>query len=96
MKHLLIFLAVLSLFALACENIPSAYDQRYQSCELQANQRNLVGNERRAFMDGCMQGYTNPGNTPTQADCEMEANRRNLIGPNRQAFINSCMQGQTY
>ncbi|THB65762.1 MAG: hypothetical protein D6E12_11895 [Desulfovibrio sp.] len=94
MKHLLLFLVVLALFGLACQPMQSSYQRSYEECEFEANRRNLVGSERQAFMDGCMNDYNQNQQQyyyRTPEECEMEANQRNLIGYNREAFIQDCI-----
>lgn len=84
-----------------------AQQQRMRDCNAQAGTRNLAGDARRAFMQGCLSGQTAApataapaaAATPAQRqqqrmrDCNTQAGTQNLAGDARRSFMQSCLAG---
>jgi hypothetical protein len=89
-----------SQFALAAEEkAPTPQQQRMKSCNAEAGQQELKGDERKAFMKNCLAGKQAAAKEAraTQQDkmksCNVEAKTKALKGDERKAFMSSCLKG---
>ena len=68
--------------------------QKMASCNKEAGDKKLAGDERKTFMSECLSGG---GKKMTQQDkmgyCNKEAGSKNLAGEERKKFMSSCLSG---
>ncbi|WP_313077106.1 PsiF family protein [Melaminivora sp.] len=94
-------LAALALPALA---IPAAGDSTAtapapasitkETCRAQAKEKNLKGDERKAFIKEC-QGPAQPSGQKTRMkSCNADAKTKNLKGDARKAFMKECLSNK--
>ena len=75
---------------------PTAQQERMKSCNAQAGQKALKGDERKAFMSDCLKG----GNDLTAQQermktCNAQAGQKALKGEQRKAFMSRCLSGDS-
>jgi len=95
------------LIALAClgvslaVSVPAfagAQQDKMKSCNAEAKEKSLKGDERKAFMKSCLSkdGGTTAAKTTQQQkmkDCNAEAKDKSLKGDERKKFMSSCLKG---
>ena len=83
------------------EKAPTPQQERMRSCNKDAGDKALKGDERKHFMSQCLKGEAAAAapakeKTPQQqkmADCNTEAKEKNLAGPDRKKFMSQCLKG---
>jgi hypothetical protein len=71
--------------------------QRMKSCNAQASERQLKGDERQQFMSSCLTGKEPRELTAQQqkmASCNRTATERELKGNERKAFMKECLSAR--
>ncbi|MCE1242317.1 PsiF family protein [Oryzomicrobium sp.] len=83
----------------ADEKKPTPQQERMKSCNKEAGDKALKGDERKKFMSSCLKGETAAEDskvTPQQEkmkSCNKEAGDKALKGDERKKFMSSCLKG---
>ena len=67
-----------------------------KSCNAQAGQKELKGEERKGFMSRCLSGDSAAGGTAQQRKmtaCNAQASKKDLKGEQRRQFMSECLSG---
>jgi ABC-type transporter MlaC component len=101
MKHLITLLALsvaaVALPAGAAE--PTAQQNKMKTCNADAKEKDLKGDERKAFMKTCLSAKADApadGKTAQQSKmttCNADAKAKELKGDERKAFMSTCLKG---
>jgi hypothetical protein len=70
--------------------------ERMKSCNKDAGEKKLKGEERKKFMSSCLKGESSAKNTPQQdkmKSCNKEAADKKLAGDERKKFMSTCLKG---
>lgn len=85
--------------AAAADKSMTPQQQRMTSCNQQATAKTLKGDERKAYMSGCLKNsQTAPAQkslTPQQQkmkSCNAEAGKQTLSGEARKTFMSNCLK----
>ncbi len=74
---------------------PTAQQQRMASCNKEAGDKQLKGDDRKAFMSDCLSGKV-PDKKPTQQEkmtaCNKQAGDKQLKGDDRKKFMSDCLK----
>jgi hypothetical protein len=75
-----------------------AQQDRMVSCNKDAKEKALKGDDRKAFMKGCLSGEAPAakGDAPQQtkmATCNKDASAKGLKGGDRKKFMSDCLRG---
>jgi hypothetical protein len=83
----------------------AAQQERMRTCNAEAGNRKLAGDDRRGFMSECLAGRMPPADRQPSAaqqaqqdrmrSCNAEAGTRNLAGDARRSFMSDCLAGRT-
>lgn len=94
---------LIALFSLACigltqtagaeEKKVTPQQERMKSCNKEAGEKAMKGDERKAFMKSCLSGKT--GAAPAaaaapNADCQAKAAEKKLAGAAKSSFVKKC------
>jgi hypothetical protein len=94
---LVVLLGAASLAGAADEKKLTPQQERMKSCNAQAGEKKLAGDERKAFMAGCLKGQA-PAAPMSQQEkmkaCNKEASAKALKGDERKAFMSQCLQAE--
>jgi hypothetical protein len=72
----------------------TAQQQRMKDCNVQASKKELKGEERKAFMSGCLSGEKQlTAQQQRMKDCNVQAGKRELKGEQRREFMSECLSG---
>lgn len=82
------------------EKAPTPQQERMRSCNKEAGDKALKGDERKHFMSECLKGEAAAAPakkemTPQQqrmADCNKEAKEKNMAGAERKKFMSECLK----
>ena len=98
MKKIML-VVVVTLFAVSMSFAPLAaatpQQDKMKTCNKEATEKKLTGEERKAFMKECLK--TKPALTPQQEKmkaCNKEANEKKLKGEERQKFMKECLKAK--
>lgn len=75
----------------------TAQQQKMKTCNTEATQKSLKGDERKTFMSQCLSSKTETESatlTPQQAKmkrCNVDATRQGLKGTTRKTFMSQCL-----
>lgn len=76
----------------------SAQQERMKSCNAEASDKNLKGDERQGFMSRCLKGEDEHKQLTAQQekmkDCNRTAGERKLKGDKRQDFMSECLRAE--
>jgi hypothetical protein len=78
---------------------PSGQQQRMATCNKEAKQKELKGDERKKFMSACLSGAkseaaaANMTQQQKMGSCNREAGARKLEGEARKKFVSECLRG---
>lgn len=82
------------------EKAPTAQQSKMATCNKDAKEKALKGDERKAFMKTCLSNKPaeekkemRPQQQKMQ-DCNKEAKEKNVKGSERRAFMSSCLKGE--
>ncbi len=84
----------------AAEKTLTPQQQRMATCNQQASDKTLKGDERKHFMSECLKGgkaQDEKGLTPQQLkmrDCSSQATQQSLKGEDRSKFMSGCLKKQ--
>jgi hypothetical protein len=71
--------------------------ERMKSCNAQASEKSLKGDDRKQFMSSCLRGE-NGGTLTSQQErmrtCNVHAREKSLQGDARKEFMSSCLRGE--
>ena len=82
------------------EKAPTAQQSKMATCNKDAKDKALKGDERKAFMKSCLSNGAAEEKkemTPQQEkmrNCNKEAKEKNVKGSERRAFMSSCLKGE--
>jgi hypothetical protein len=80
--------------SLAQSSGPSNRDKA-KACNDLADKKGLQGNDRKSFMQDCLNKAANPGANVTQQDkanvCKNLADKKGLKGADRRSYLKDCM-----
>jgi hypothetical protein len=93
-------LSALLVLALPCAALAGTQQDKMRSCNKEAKQKALKGDERRTFMKSCLSSSTSakpatPDEIAAQAalkECRAGAKEKALKGDERKAFIKDCLK----
>jgi hypothetical protein len=70
--------------------------ERMKSCNAEASQKHLTGDERQNFMIDCLKGEHKQltAQQEKMKTCNREASERNLKGDKRQDFMSECLRAE--
>jgi|SRR4029453_8358269 psiF repeat len=100
MARLLTLVASFALLsaAWAQEKPLTAQQERMQSCNAQASNNELKGDERQAFMSSCLKGESGGRKLTAQQErmrtCNAQASRKELKGNEREEFMSRCLKAE--
>lgn len=84
----------LPLAALAAdEKKMTPQQQKMASCNKEAAEKKLAGDERKQFMSGCLSGGTKMSQQEKMTYCNKQAGEQKLAGDERKKFMSSCLSG---
>ena len=79
--------------AAAEEKKPTAQQMRMTSCNKDAADKALKGDERKAFMSKCLSGETEGNSQQNKMKtCNEEAGKKGLKGEERKTFMSQCLK----
>ncbi len=82
----------------AAEKTLTPQQQRMSTCNHQAADKSLKGDERKSYMSSCLKGEApenGKGLTPQQIkmrDCNSQATQQSLKGDDRKKFMSGCLK----
>lgn len=83
----------------AAEKTLTPQQQRMATCNQQAKEKTLKGDERKSYMSECLKGNKASGDkkglTPQQLkmrDCSSQATQQSLKGEDRSKFMSGCLK----
>jgi hypothetical protein len=83
--------------AQAQEKKATAQQERMKSCNVQASQKDLKGDERKTFMSTCLKGETGEKKLTAQQErmrtCNAQASKKEMKGDERKKFMSTCLKG---
>jgi hypothetical protein len=93
--------------ALACPPLALAQDKkeptaaqkkqqaRMKDCNKQAGDKDMKGDERKAFMSACLKGGSEKMSAQQNKmkDCNKQAGDKKLKGDERKSFMSACLKG---
>jgi hypothetical protein len=82
--------------AAPAEKPKTEQQNRMVSCNKEAGEKTLKGDERKAFMKSCLSGEKADGRTTQQnkmKTCNQSAGEKALKGDERKQFMSSCLKG---
>ena len=88
--------AVMAQTAATAEKPKTEQQNRMVTCNKTAGDRALKGDERKAFMKGCLSGEKTDGHTAQQnkmKTCNQAAGEKALKGDERKLFMSNCLKG---
>ena len=78
----------------------NSQQERMTQCNAQASDKKLAGDERKAFMKGCLSASGAPADSAKpnsqqqkMKQCNADAQGKKLAGAERQSFMKSCLSG---
>lgn len=92
---------LIALFSLACIGLsqgagaadaakkPTAQQERMKSCNKEAGDKTLKGDERKAFMKSCLSGKSAEA-PAASAECQNKAAEKKLAGAAKSSFMKKC------
>ncbi len=89
---------VMGLATLFVGNVYAANAQQTKmaTCNKEATAKALKGDERKAFMSGCLKTASAPAAAPTQQEkmkiCNKDAGEKMLKGDERKKFMSECLK----
>lgn len=95
MKMLHVPLLVLGVLISAQSFAATAQQEKMTTCNAQASEKALKGDERKAFMSKCLSGEEEAGNSQQNKmkTCNEEAGKKALKGDERKKFMSECLKG---
>jgi uncharacterized protein HemX len=76
----------------------TAQQQRMKSCNAEASDKELKGDQRQSFMSQCLKGEGEHKQLTAQQEkmktCNREASDKNLKGDKRQDFMSECLRAE--
>jgi len=78
----------------------NSQQDKMKTCNMQAKEKNLAGDQRKDFMKTCLSGTdasTASTMTPQQQkmkSCNADAKTKGLAGDDRKAFMKTCLSAQ--
>jgi hypothetical protein len=76
----------------------TAQQEKMKTCDAEASQKGLKGEERKAFMSKCLSAGSAAAPKNTQQEkmktCNADAKAKNLKGADREAFMKRCLPGK--
>lgn len=99
MKKLIALAGLGLLFAASAPSFAGAQQERMKNCNKEAKEKELNGDERKAFMKECL---GNKAEAPTakktaqqekMQNCNKEAKEKALKGDERKKFMSDCLKG---
>jgi hypothetical protein len=90
--------AVIALFAFAGATLKviaadNPQQNRMATCNKEAGDKNLKGDDRKKFMSECLSASKKMTQQEKMAACNKEAGSKNLKGDERKKFMSSCLSG---
>ena len=79
--------------AMAADKKPNPQQERMKTCNAEAGEKKLAGDERKAFMSTCLKGQTPAPMTQQEKMkvCNKEAGAKALKGDERKKFMSECL-----
>jgi hypothetical protein len=72
----------------------TAQQERMKSCNAQASNKELKGDERKAFMSKCLKGDQElTAQQQKMKSCNAQAGKKDLKGDKRRDFMSDCLRG---
>lgn len=107
MKKLIVLACVGMLFAVSAPAFAGAQQEKMKSCNKEAKEKALKGDERKAFMKECLGKKTEAApaekvgaavdkkaaQQEKMKSCNKEAKEKALKGDERKKFMSSCLKG---
>lgn len=87
--------ATIVLFGIQGSAFAGAQQEKMKSCNAEAKEKSLAGDERKAFMKECLSAKSD-GRAAQQEkmkSCNAEAKTKALKGDERKKFMSSCLKG---
>lgn len=69
-----------------------AQQERMKSCNVEAKEKALKGDERKQFMSGCLSSKAPATQQGKMKSCNAEATEKQLKGPERKQFMSECLK----
>jgi hypothetical protein len=68
---------------------------RMKDCSKEAGDKNVKGDERKAFMSSCLKGGSEKmtAQQNKMKDCNKQAGDKNMKGEERKKFMSACLKG---
>lgn len=100
MKRLMV-VAATALLSLAVSPVAfaGAQQEKMKTCNAEAKDKNLAGEERKAFMKDCLSakpaaaGKAKTAQQEKMTSCNADAKSKNLKGDERKKFMSECLKG---
>lgn len=82
----------------AAEKKPTGQQTKMKECNVQAGEKSLKGDERKAFMKECLSAKPEKtASASTQQEkmksCNKEAGEKSMKGEERKTFMSACLKG---
>lgn len=72
----------------------TAQQAKMKSCNAEATQKSLKGDERKSFMKTCLSASAPATQQEKMKTCNKDASAKGLKGDARKSFMSSCLSGQ--
>lgn len=79
----------------ATDKAPTAQQQKMSSCNAQAKDKAMKGDDRKKFMSDCLKASSSKQEAQQQKmkDCNKQAGDKKMKGDDRKAFMSGCLKG---
>jgi hypothetical protein len=79
----------------AADKAPTVQQQKMSSCNAQAKDKDMKGDDRKKFMSECLKAAPSKQAAQQQKmkDCNKEAGDKKMKGDDRKAFMSGCLKG---
>jgi hypothetical protein len=78
----------------------TAQQERMKSCNAEARDKHMKGDERRDFMSHCLKGESGERDLTAQQEkmvtCNREASAQHMKGEDRRSFMSQCLRGDKH
>jgi psiF repeat len=73
----------------------NSQQQKMGTCNAQAKQQNLSGDDRKSFMKTCLSAKKGNSQQEKMKSCNADAKTKGLTGDDRKAYMKSCLSGSS-
>ncbi len=78
----------------AAKKAPTAQQNKMKTCNAEAGEKNLKGDERKTFMKECLSANKQAKQQDKMKACNADPKAKTLKGDERKAFMKECLSAQ--